>query len=121
MTQQADTSGSLALSTRSRDAFRPVSENLVNGRTLRTARVLDSAQRAEIAQARVFERLLQAESTELQELAARATDERSDSSDTDSVGELTQVRARLDEIYRLLRALRGRFPHAAPGLDDSLT
>src|SRR5947209_20017267 len=95
----ADTSGSLALSTRSRYAFRAAPENLDNRRTLRTAAILDPAQRAEIAQARVFERLLQAESAELQE-RARATDERSGSSDADSAGELTQVRARLDEIHR---------------------
>ena len=60
---------------------------------------------AEIAQARVFERLLQAEGAELRELAHRlASDEQS--------GDLTQLHARIDEVDGLLRALQGRFPHS---------
>jgi hypothetical protein len=77
---------------------------------------LDPAQRAEIAQARVFERLLQDERTELRELA-RAIGEMPDPNDVDSAGGLSQIRARLDEIHRLLCALRGRFPRAVPNLD----
>jgi hypothetical protein len=79
------------------------------------ATTLDPAQPAEIAQARVFERLLQAERAELQELV-RAT-ETPDSRGADSTENLTQIRARLDEIHGLLHALRARFPHAAPDLD----
>jgi hypothetical protein len=73
---------------------------------------LDPAQSAEIAQARVFEKLLQAERRELQKLA-RTTDETPDSSDACSPESRAQIRARLDEIHDLLRALGGRFPHAA--------
>jgi hypothetical protein len=81
---------------------------------VRMATTLDPAQSAEIAQARAFERLLQAERAELQELARAIVP---DSSGADSTENLTQIRARLDEIHGLLRALRGRFPHAAPDLD----
>ncbi|MDT5088531.1 MAG: hypothetical protein QOG47_1238 [Mycobacterium sp.] len=112
MTPNADTPGSLALSPLPGDAGRPASTTLGSHRTLRTATVLDPAQSAEIAQARVFEKLLQAERRELQELA-RTTDETPDSSDACSPESRAQIRARLDEIHDLLRALGGRFPHAA--------
>jgi ElaB/YqjD/DUF883 family membrane-anchored ribosome-binding protein len=112
MTPSADTSGSLALSPLPRHAGRPAPTTPDSRRTLRTATASDPAQSAEIAQARVFEKLLQAERTELQELA-RTTDEMPESSDAYSAESRAQIRARLDEIHRLLRALRGRFPHAA--------
>jgi hypothetical protein len=116
MTLKADTSGSLALSLRPRDIAGPAPKTLDSRRTLRTAGILDQAEPAEIAQARVFERLLQAERAELQQ-RARATDEMPDASDADPAGDLTQIRCRLEEIHGLLRALRGRFPHAASDLD----
>ena len=78
------------------------------------------AQPAEIAQARVFERLLQAECAELQELAHRmsgGTYQQPQPDDSRPSGELTQIRARIDEVDGLLRALRGRFPHAVPDGD----
>ncbi|MCV7331198.1 hypothetical protein [Mycobacterium cookii] len=63
----------------------------------------------------MFERLLQAECAELQELARRmARDENRNSGDS---GELTQIRARIDEVRGLLRALQGRFPHSVPNND----
>ena len=116
MTPNADTSGSLALSPLPGDVGRPASTTLGSHRTLRTATVLDPAQSAEIAQARVFEKLLQAERTELQELA-RTPAARTSSGDPDSAESRAQIRARLDEIHRLLRALQGRFPHPASDLD----
>jgi hypothetical protein len=73
------------------------------------------AQPAEIAQARVFERLLHAERAELQDLAHRAAGE--DGDDSGPYGELTQMRARINEVDGLLRALQGRFPHTAPDRD----
>jgi hypothetical protein len=112
MTPNADTSGSLALSPLPRDAGRPAPTTLSGHRTLRTATLLDQAQSAEVAQARVFEKLLQAERSELQELA-RTTHETADSGDASSAESRAQIRARLDEIHGLLLALRGRFPHAA--------
>lgn len=115
MTQRTGTSGSLALSPRPREGARPAPTTLDGRRTIRTAPTWDPARSAEIAQARVFERLLLAERDELQELArATATP---DSSGADSTENLTQIRARFDEIHGLLRALRGRFPHSAPDLD----
>jgi hypothetical protein len=115
MTQSTGTSGSLALSPRPPDGGRPAPTTLDSRRTVRMATTLDPAQSAEIAQARAFERLLQAERAELQELARAIVTP--DSSGADSTENLTQIRARLDEIHGLLRALRGRFPHAAPDLD----
>src|ERR1700759_339667 len=71
---------------------------------------------AEVAQARVFERLLLAECAELHEQAHRATVDEPAENDRPS-GDLTQIRNRLDEVEALLRALRGRFPHSAPDGD----
>ena len=112
MAPNADTSGSLALSPLPRHAGRPGPTTPDSRRTLRTATTSDPAQSAEIAQARVFEKLLQAERSELLELA-RSTDEMPDSGDAYSAASRAQIGARLDEIHGLLRALRGRFPHAA--------
>jgi hypothetical protein len=78
------------------------------------------AQPAEIAQARVFEGLLQAECAELQELVHRmagAKYQRPDSDNSRPSGELTQIRARIDEVHGLLRALQERFPHSLPDGD----
>jgi hypothetical protein len=74
---------------------------------------------AEVAQARVFERLLQAESAELHELAQRIprpADRQLDSDASASSWDLVQIRTRLDEVQRLLQALRGRFPQL-PGAE----
>jgi hypothetical protein len=75
---------------------------------------------AEVAQARVFERLLQAECAELQELAHRMAGAGDQPSDLDSSvpsWDLMQIRARIDEVQCLLQALRGRFPHPLPESD----
>jgi hypothetical protein len=74
------------------------------------------AQPAEVAQARVFERLLRAEYADLQELAHRIA-QRSEPDDYRLSGELTQLCARIDEVDGLLRALQGRFPHSMPDGD----
>jgi hypothetical protein len=73
---------------------------------------------AEVTQARVFERLLQAESVELHELAQRiprAADRQLDNDTSPSSWDLVQIRARLDEVQRLLEGLRGRFPQLPGG------
>jgi hypothetical protein len=69
---------------------------------------------AEVAQARVFEGLLQAESAELHDLARRmagGVDQQLDKGSAAPSWELMQIRTRIDEVQRLLQALRGRFPH----------
>jgi hypothetical protein len=118
MTQKADASGSLAVSPRPRGATRVLPKPVDSHRTLSAARALaDAVQPAEIAQARVFERLLQAECAELQELAhriGRADGELSDADSLEQPQDLAQIRDRLDELHGLLRALQGRFPHAKP-------
>jgi cobalamin biosynthesis Mg chelatase CobN len=112
----ADTAGSVALSPRPRDTARAAPENFDRRRTLSKTHVLDPAPSAETAQARVFESLLQAERAELLELA-RAGEALTDSDATDSPRYPGQIQTRLDEIHGLLRALRGRFPHPAPGFE----
>lgn len=109
MAKHGEASGSLALSRRPRDTTRTLPRTISGSPAFSAASVLPRrpAQPAEIAQARVFERLLQAECAELQELAHRMDDFRPS-------GELTQIRARIDEVHGLLRALQGRFPHCAP-------
>ena len=57
------------------------------------------ARAADIAQARLFDDLLQEEIAELQELAEHAQSR-----------ELLRVNARISEVRRLLDALRDRFP-----------
>ena len=117
MTRNADTSGSLALSTRSRGATRVLPKPVESHRALSAARALtDSVHPAEVAQARAFERLLQAECAELQDLAHRIGRAEGQLPDADSLEpqDLAQIRARLDELRGLLRALQGRFPHAKP-------
>ena len=118
MTQKADASGSLAVSPRPRGATRVLPKAVDRHRTLSAARVLaDPVQPAEIAQARVFERLLQAECAELQELAhriGRAEGQLSEADSSEQPQDLAQIRARVEELHDLLRALQGRFPHAKP-------
>lgn len=121
MAQQADASGSLAVSTRPPSAAYARPKPFDNHRTHSTASALAVPVRpAEIAQARVFEGLLQAECAELQELAhhiGRAPDQRPDSDSFPRLHDLTQIQARLDEVHGLLRALQGRFLHAKPDRD----
>jgi hypothetical protein len=71
---------------------------------------------AEVAQARVFEGMLQAESAELHELAHRISGggNQPDKDSSATSWELLQIHARLDEVQNLLEALRGRFPHQLP-------
>ena len=108
MAKHAEASGPLTLSPRPRNTGRPLPKR-IPAFTAPNVLPRQPTQPAEIAQARVFERLLQAESAELRDLAHRmGTD------DSERAGELTQLHARLDEVDGLLRALRGRFPQSAP-------
>jgi hypothetical protein len=122
VTERAQPSGSLALSRRPREAARTRPRTIIGSRAFSAASVLPRrpAQPAEIAQARLFERLLQAECAELQALAQRmagAKDQRPEPDDSRPSGDLAQIRARVDEVHGLLRALQGRFPHTAPDGD----
>ena len=117
MVKHAEASGSLALSRRPRDTARTLPGTITGSPSVLPRR---PAQPAEIAQARVFERLLQAECAELQELAQRMAGDKYQQPEPDDSrpsGELTQIRARIDEIHGLLRALQGRFPHCVPDGD----
>jgi hypothetical protein len=115
--KHAEASGSLALSRRPRDTTRTLPRTISGSPAFGAASVLPRrpVQPGEIAQARVFERLLQAECAELQELAHRMAGDRYQQAGPDDSrpsGELTQIRARIDEVHGLLRALNGRFPHS---------
>jgi hypothetical protein len=126
MVQPVNSSVSLAFSRPPRNSRGPwaapaeyngtaVGSKSVSGRrTLATASVMPRpVTPAEVAQARVFERLLQAESAELHDLAHRipgAADRRLDNDTPAQSWDLVQIRARMDEVQRLLQALRGRFP-----------
>ena len=125
MAKHAEASGSLALSPRPRDVARTLPRT-IGSPAFRAASVLPRrpVQPAEIAQARVFERLLQAECAELQELAHRMAGDKYQQHEPDDSrpsGELTQIRARIDEVHGLLRALQGRFPHPVPDGDRQPT
>jgi len=120
--EHAKASGSLALSRRPRDTTRGLPKTISGSAASSASSVLPRrpAQPAEIAQARVFERLLQAECAELQELAHRMAGnqyQQPEPDDSRPSGELTQIRARIDEVHGLLRALQGRFPHSVPDGD----
>jgi hypothetical protein len=120
--KHAEASGSLALSRRPRDAARTLPRAIIGSPAFSAASVLSRRppQPAEIAQARVFERLLQAECAELQELAHRMAGDnyqQPEPNDSRPPGELTQIRARIDEVHGLLRALQGRFPRPVPDGD----
>jgi hypothetical protein len=120
--KHAQASGSLALSRRPRDTTRTLPRTISGSPAFGAASVLPHrpAQPAEIAQARVFERLLQAECAELQELAHRMAGDwyqQAGPDDSRPSGELTELRARIDEVHGLLRALQGRFLHSAPDGD----
>ena len=136
MVQPANSAVSLALSRRPRNSrgrwaaptkYSTVSEARVVPKTVGGRRTVGAANvvprpvnPAEVAQARVFERLLQAESAELQELAHRMAGALDQPSDLDSSApswDLIQIRARVDEVQRLLQALRGRFPPPLPESD----
>jgi hypothetical protein len=116
--EHAEASGPLALSRRRRDVARMLPRTTIGSRAVSAASVLPRrpAQPAEIAQARVFERLLRAECAELQGLAHRMAGDKYQQPEPDDARpseELTQIRARIDEVHGLLRALQGRFPHSA--------
>jgi hypothetical protein len=120
--EHAEASASLAFSRRPRDAGRTLPRTISGSRAFSAASVLPRrpAQPAEIAQARVFERLLEAERAELQELAQRmagAKDQRPEPEDSRPSGDLAQIRARIDEVQGLLQALQTRFPHSIPDGD----
>jgi hypothetical protein len=112
--QHAEALGSLTLSRRPRNAARTLPRTINGSRALSAASVLPRPpQPAEIAQARVFERLLRAECAELQQLAHRMagdTYQQPEPDDSRPSGELTQIRARIDEVHGLLQALQRRFP-----------
>lgn len=127
MTRPANSTGSLALSRRPRSSrgqwaaaadyndVRVLPKAVSGRRTLGAASVRPRpVQPAEVAQARVFEGLLQAECAELYELAHRmagAPDQQPDKDSSTPPWDLLQIRARIDEVQHLLQALRGRFPH----------
>jgi hypothetical protein len=118
----AKASGSLALSRRPRDTARTRPRTIISSPAFSPASVVPRrpAQPAEIAQARVFERLLRAECAELQELAHRMAGDKYQQSEPDDSRpseELTQISASIDEVHGLLRALQGRFPHSVPDGD----
>lgn len=133
MAQHADASGSLALTRRPRSGrdrwAAPVDHNAarVHPNTANGHRAREAAsvlprpvQPAEVAQARMFEALLQAECAELKELAHRiagALDQLPDSDSSQPTPDLMQIRARIDEVHGLLQALQGRFPHFHPDVD----
>ena len=136
MVQPANSAVSLALSRRPRNSrgrwvapaeYSTVSDARVLPKTVSGRRTIGAASMvpplvnpAEVAQARVFEGLLQAESAELQELAHRmagAADQQSDLDSSAPSWDLMQIRARIDEVQCLLQALRGRFPHPLPESD----
>jgi hypothetical protein len=114
--KHAEASGSMVLSRRPRDAGRTLARAVVGSPKFNAVSGLQRRppQPAEIAQARVFERLLQAECAELTDLAHRMAGEKYQQSEPD---ELSQIRARIDEVDDLLRALQGRFPHSLPDGD----
>jgi hypothetical protein len=120
--KHAEASRSLAVPPRPRDAARTLPRTIDGSRASTATSVLPPrpAQPAEIAQARVFERLLQVECAELQELAHRMTEDKYQQPEPDDFrpsGELTQIRARIDEVRKLLRALQERFLHSLPNGD----
>jgi hypothetical protein len=120
--ERAQASGSLASSRKPRDAGRTLPRTIIGSRAFSAASVFPRrpAQPAEIAQARLFERLLQAECAELQALVQRmagAKDQRPEPDDSRPSGDLAQICARVDEVHGLLRALQGRFPHSVPDGD----
>jgi hypothetical protein len=132
MVQPANSSVSMAMSRRPRNSrarwaapvdndARILPKTVTGRRTLGATTVLPRPVKpAELAQARVFEGLLQAESAELHELARRMAGTVDQQPDTDSSApawDLMQIGARIDEIQCLLQALRGRFPHPLPESD----
>jgi hypothetical protein len=89
-----------------------------NGRTLLGAVEMPAppATSAEVAQARVFEAILQAEFARLNALAyamAGPLDrlKHPDLGSCQPSRDLMLIHARIDEVQRLLAALQGRFPH----------
>jgi hypothetical protein len=136
MVQPPNSAVSLALSRRPRNRrgrwaapaeYSTVSDARVLPKTVSGRRTIGAAsvaprpvKPAEVAQARVFEGLLEAESAELQELAHRmagAVDHQSDLESSAPSWDLMQIRARIDEVQGLLQALRGRFPPPLPESD----
>jgi hypothetical protein len=121
MTQSGGSFSSLALSSRRPgNAARAVPKTLKDRRAVGMTDKSVPAQPAEIAQARVFEALLQAERAELLDLASRTgrgIDQMPDSDGSQPVQQRTEIRARLNEVHRLLHALRGRFPLGTTELD----
>jgi hypothetical protein len=120
--EHAEASGSLALSRRPRDTARAHPRATSGSPPFSAASVLPRrpAQPAEIAQARVFERLLRAEGVELQELADRIAgdhDQQPKPDESRASEEVAQIQARIDEVHGLLRTLQRRFPHSAPDGD----
>lgn len=70
-------------------------------------------QAAEVAQARLFQGILQAEFAELHHLACRTAGPLHGQLDLNSrerSRDLLRIHARIDEVQRLLEALQGRYP-----------
>jgi len=138
MAQPVESTVSLALSRRPRSSrerwaapveYSTVTDARISPKTVsghRTAPAVSALPRpvqpAEVAQARVFERLLQAEYANLDELAHRvagAVDQQPDHDGDPSPWDLMLIRARIDEVQHLLQALRGRFQDPVPDSDRS--
>ena len=122
MAEHDEASGSLALSQRPRDAARTHPRTTSGSPPFSPASGLPRrpAPPAEIAQARVFEQLLQVEGAELQELADRIAGDnpqQSEPEESRASEQLAQIHARIDEVRGLLRTLQRRFPHSAPAGD----
>lgn len=70
---------------------------------------------AELAQARLFEKTLQAEFVELNRIAGTMAARPAASQQSGAGGaqppQLSRIHARIGEVHRLLEALRDRFPH----------
>ncbi|MCV7398719.1 hypothetical protein H7K24_00930 [Mycobacterium fragae] len=72
-----------------------------------------AVQPAEVAQARLFEGILQAEFAELTQLAYRmagSLDRQPGAEPTEPPRDLLRIRERMNEVHRLIQALQGRFP-----------
>lgn len=70
---------------------------------------------AEVAQARLFEDILQAEDAELKQLAYRlagSLDRQPELESHDVARDLRRIHERIEEVHRLLDALHGRFPRS---------
>ena len=110
-------SGYLARRSQDRRSSRPLSKTLTSGR-IRSSAVVTMRPVAppDVAQARYFEDILRAEILRLRDLERAATLSRaggSASASTDLDADIKEARRLINEVDRLIRALRYRFPQVA--------